>query len=288
MAKILTESEIQEIVAAGKIIENGSDESVEGIKYDFHMGTQILLAGARQLDTEKLSEAERAELALEPGEMAFALSQERLNLPNDIKVELSHKRKLSHCGILVGGGFCVDPLYKGWLVLLLYNFSSTRFPLRPGNKIIAGMFYRLDANEISKVRKKPDSIDAFPDEVVTLMREYSPFSPKQFDNAIDMLERRFSKLEETIREGERWRNEFRDGLKALENNIAKLTNGLQMEQELRKSADDDLKSRQESVEEKLDEIKTSVTISKKYWAILATVGAAAVAAIIYFLLDRFF
>lgn len=288
MAKILTESEIQEIVAAGEIIENGLDESVEGIKYDFHLGTQILLAGARQLDTEKLSEAERAELALEPGEMAFALSEERLNLPNNIKVELSHKRKLSHCGILVGGGFCVDPLYKGWLVFLIYNFSSTRFPLRPGNKIIAGMFYRLDANEISKVRKEPYPIEAFPDEVVALMREYSPFSPKQFDNAIDMLERRFSKLEETIREGERWRNEFRDGLKALENNIAKLTNGLQMEQELRKSADDDLKSRQESVEEKLDEIKTSVTISKKYWAILATVGAAAVAAIIYFLLDRFF
>ncbi len=288
MAKILTESEIQEIVAAGEIIENGLDESVEGIKYDFHLGTQILLAGARQLDTEKLSEAERSELALEPGEMAFALSEERLNLPNNIKVELSHKRKLSHCGILVGGGFCVDPLYKGWLVFLIYNFSSTRFPLRPGNKIIAGMFYRLEANEISKVRKEPDPIEAFPDEVVALMREYSPFSPKQFDNAIDMLERRFSKLEETIREGERWRNEFRDGLKALENNIAKLTNGLQMEQELRKSADDDLKSRQESVEEKLDEIKTSVTISKKYWAILATVGAAAVAAIIYFLLDRFF
>ncbi len=278
MAKILTEPELQEIVAAGEIIENGLDESVEGIKYDFHMGTQILMAGARQLDTEKLSEAERAELALEPGEMAFALSQERLNLPNDIKVELSHKRKLSHCGILIGGGFCVDPLYKGWLVLLLYNFSSTRFPLRPGNKIIAGMFYRLEANEVSEVRKEPDPINAFPDEVVALMREYSPFSPEQFDETIEGLKKRFSKLEETIREGERWRNEFREGLRELKESVTELTSDLKMEQQIRKGTDEELERRQESVESTLEKIRAAVTVSKVYWAILGAVALAALTA----------
>jgi len=288
MAKILTESEIQEIVAAGEIIENGLDESVEGIKYDFHLGTQILLAGARQLDTEKLSEAERAELALEPGEMAFALSEERLNLPNNIKVELSHKRKLSHCGILVGGGFCVDPLYKGWLVLLLYNFSSTRFPLRPGNKIVAGMFYRLDANEISKVRKEPDPINAFPDEVVALMREYSPFSPKQFDETIEGLKKRFFKLEEELRESDRWRQEFREGLNELKANVTELTSSLKLEQELRQTADDKLERKQASVEEAVNKIETAVTVSKAYWAILGALGVAVAGALFYFILDRLF
>lgn len=277
MSKILTEPELREFVVEGKIIENGMVKSVEGIKYDFCLGTQVLLAGARQLDSEKLSEAERADLGLEPGEMAFVLSKERLNLPNNMKVELSHKRKLSHCGVLVAGGFCVDPLYEGRLVLLLYNFSSTRFPLIPGKKIIAGIFYRLDADEISEFGK-PQSIEDFPDDIVALMREYSPFSPKQFDVAIESLKQRFSKLEETIREGERWRNEFREGLRELKESITELTSDLKMEQQIRKGADEELERRQESVEGTLEKIRAAVTVSKAYWAILGAVALAALTA----------
>ena len=42
MAKILTEPELRELVDEGKIIENGMVKSVEGIKYDFCLGTQVL------------------------------------------------------------------------------------------------------------------------------------------------------------------------------------------------------------------------------------------------------
>ena len=59
---------------------------------------------------------------VEPGEVVFVLTEERLDLPRNMIAVLSQKRKLFNQGIQVLGGFCIDPLYRGKLLVGLYNF----------------------------------------------------------------------------------------------------------------------------------------------------------------------
>ncbi len=291
MAKILTEPELITIISAGEIVEGGIDKSVEGIKYDFRLGTRILRSGAKEINTEKLTETERAELGIEPGEMVFVLSEEKLNLPSDIKVELSNKRKLSHCGILVGGGVCVDPRYTGFIVLLLYNFSSTRFPLRPGDKLIAGIFYKLDKSEVSEVRVEPESIEKFPDDVRALMREYIPFSPNLFNEAIKKFEIRLGSIDERLKERDKWIDDFQAGLNELKVTIGELTSDLKLESSLRQSKDEEIETKQtkvdenlSKVDEKLFDIKSTVKFLK--WAIITLIGTIVIVYVINFLLTK--
>src|SRR6266513_3507666 len=147
MATMVTGEELREAVKRQTFIKDGDPESVEGVKYDFHLGSHILMAGGSPIDTDQLSELEKSKHHNGPGEVVFALTKEEMKLPPDMFAQLSPKRKISHAGVLTIGGFCVDPGYEGYLLLGLYNFSSTPFRLIPGKKVIAATFHRLDAAE---------------------------------------------------------------------------------------------------------------------------------------------
>ena len=43
MATILSEDDLRKIVVDAQYIENGTEENVEGIKYDFTLGNQFLI-----------------------------------------------------------------------------------------------------------------------------------------------------------------------------------------------------------------------------------------------------
>ena len=126
MAKTITGEQLRAAVDAQSFIKGGDRSSAEGVKYDFRIGTRVLKASVGQ-PIEMLSIPEQDRF-VEPGEVVFVLTEERLDLPRNMIAILSQKRKLSHQGIQVLGGFCVDPLYRGRLLVGLYNFSSRRFP----------------------------------------------------------------------------------------------------------------------------------------------------------------
>src|SRR2546429_8482274 len=130
MPRAITGEELGKAVQDRTFIKGGSLQCVEGMKYDFRLGSRVLKSSlGAPIDLKHLTETERGKIAVEPGEVVFVLTEERLELPNDMKAELSPKRKLSHEGILVLGGFSIDPRYSGKLLIGLYNFSSTPFPL---------------------------------------------------------------------------------------------------------------------------------------------------------------
>src|SRR2546423_648965 len=177
MPRTITCEELASAVKEQTFIKNGKYDCAEGVKYDFRMGGRILKANYGQaVDINSLPETERANMFVEPGEVVFVLTEEILELPKNVMALLSPKRKLSHQGILVLGGFCVDPLYKGRLLVGLYNFSSTRFPLRPGKKLIAAVFYELQENETDGFKAPESEITDFPDELVTLIQGYKPIA----------------------------------------------------------------------------------------------------------------
>jgi hypothetical protein len=105
---------------------------------------------------------------------------------------LSPKRKMTEAGIMTMGGFAIDPGYHGNLVFCLYNYSSKDFPLRPGKKLVAAVFYRLTEEEVDTERTPPPPpIDDFPETLITMVKEFSPIG-------IDAVRGAVAQLQETV------------------------------------------------------------------------------------------
>src|SRR5687767_2307082 len=108
MARMITGDALAAAVRDKTFIKRGDLSGVEGVKYDFHLSSDILKAKfTNPIDAGKLSEADRGNLAIESGEVVFVLTEEELDLPMNIVAQLSPKRKLSHGGVLTLGGFCI-------------------------------------------------------------------------------------------------------------------------------------------------------------------------------------
>jgi dUTPase len=188
MPTMITGAKLREAVVDSTFIHGGDPACAEGVKYDFRMSSKILKASfGRPVDANQLSASERATLFIEPGEMVFILTEERLTLPPNMFAELSPKRKLSHAGVLAIGGFCVDPRYPGRLLIGLFNLSSTRFPLLPGKKVIAATFYELNGDELSDFPMPESVVDDFPDELVVVMQKYSPLAVQSVQETVEKL-----------------------------------------------------------------------------------------------------
>lgn len=86
MSKIVTASELKEAIEKKSFMTDGSLDCAEGIKYDFRLGSRFLKAYfGRPIDFEDISSAEEIKKAVvDPGEVVFVLSRERVTLPNDI------------------------------------------------------------------------------------------------------------------------------------------------------------------------------------------------------------
>lgn len=206
MAEILSEDELVKIVTNPQCMENGTEENVEGIKYDFKFGERFLKAHfSVPRNYNELSGEELKYASVEPGEVVFVLSKEKLKLPNNIYIQLSPKRSLAHDGIELLGGLTVDPSYEGYLVFGLYNVSGTPFKLIPGIKLVGANFSRLNESEIpSQSGKKPNAIYDFPERLKQLIGKYKPVNPQTISEELKKLQYAFNdsqdKLNSNIRE----------------------------------------------------------------------------------------
>lgn len=261
MAKVVTEAALKRAVGEQTFIKGGLATCAEGLKYDFRLGTRILKASLGQpVDLSSLPEVERGAMGVDPGEVLFVLTEERLELPRNIMAQLSPKRKLSHEGILVLGGLCVDPLYCGRLLVGLYNFSSSRFPLRPGKKLIAAVFYELGEDEISELQPVEANIEDFPDELVRLIQNYRPVVLQTLQESLVATQRQLDALRTEITSGREWQKQFQTSLDRHDGQIDKLLRGLEDEKENRKEAE-------RTFRQELGAIQT------RTWRLAAQVGA---------------
>ncbi len=256
MATMVTGAELREAVQMQTFIQGGEPTCAEGVKYDFRLSPKILKAKFNApIDAGRLTEVERADLLVEPGEVVFVLTEERLALPKNMLAQLSPKRKLSHAGILTLGGFCVDPGYAGRLLLGLFNFSSTPFPLMPGKKLIAATFFRLEGPEAGNFSAPAEALDDFPDELVHVMQKYHPVAVHSVADAVQKLQGELVALRTEIRSHEDWYQRFKESLEANNEQIGKLTKDLGDEKEVRKSGQDELTSAVQSIEKTLSYLK---------------------------------
>jgi deoxycytidine triphosphate deaminase len=240
-------TKLRDAVAAGTFIQSGDVASVEGVKYDFHMGNRILKASYTQpVNVDRLSEADQSNLCVDPGEVVFVLTKETLNLPKNMMAVLSPKRTLAHAGIMVLGGLMVDPNYSGVLWVGLYNFSSNSYPIRPGRKLIAAMFYELEGDEIQDF-PTPDGEADFPDALIDLIKHYRPIELKGIQDELRETQRQLLQLRDDVQKDEGWRSDFKIALDAHNSQIEKILMGLETEKENRVESD-------KRIETKLDNL----------------------------------
>lgn len=228
MLNILSNDELNGAINTHQIIENGSTKNCEGIKYDFRLGEKILKASfKRPVIYSELTMAEQALCEIAPGEVVFVMTEEKLCLPNNIFCQLSNKRKIGHGGIIVLGGLMIDPGYCGRLIFGLYNVSSSPYQLKPGRKLIAGVFYKTDTPNVSF--PVPEAMEDFPDDLVDSMVKYEPFSPTNANTQLDLLKKQIDSLESRFEQDNEWKTTFKKGLDDVSDKLDKIADKLDTE-----------------------------------------------------------
>ena len=280
MATLLTGERLKNATSQGGFIKGGIASSVEGAKYDFRMSPIVLKAQHGQpTNLNNLTEQQRLATKVEPGEVVFVRTIEELNLPNNVISILSMKRKLSHNGIIILGGFCIDPLYKGPLWFGLYNFSSTPFPLQAEKKLIAALFYELSDEEMTDF-PTPESVggEDFPDELISLIRNYRPIELSSLSDAMKDLQNQLTTLAGEVREDRDWRRDFKDSLEAHNNQLGRLIEGLQEEKDARTREDERIRREFDEMERKISGFWTTLFSSLRItWVVVAMVLGAVLA-----------
>lgn len=201
MANTLTGNKIKSLVEEGKVIEDGSLNNCGSLKYDFTLSDEILKSDFKSpVHLSDLSIHERREATIQPGEVVYVLTKEKVNIPTDMYMSLSANRSMSEYGVLTLGGFAVDPGYSGKLMFGLYNYSSTPYPLIPGTKLIGGVFYQLDPNETVSIENHevPTPIDEFPARLVSIISKYSPIGMSSLEESIDVISNQIIALKKEL------------------------------------------------------------------------------------------
>ena len=301
MAETITGTRLRELVIDGKVIENGTPDHCGSLKYDFTLSDEILKSDfSTPVSMANLSIEERRAALIQPGEVVYVLTKERVNLPADMYMSLSANRGMSEFGVLTLGGFAVDPGYSGRLMFGLYNYSSTPFTLIPGSKLIGGVFYSLNENERidPNTIEKPKSIDEFPARLINIISKYSPTGMNSLEEAIKAISKQvealksdFNKskddlfsLRQLVQEAQAQVTHTNKSVKELSDNVLKLTesvtnlktevselkDGLKDEVQLRKGVKDELDKQIELVSKKVD--KKLIFIKGAVWTLSALVA----------------
>jgi dUTPase len=287
--EILTENELISAVENGTFIKDGKRESCEGIKYDFILSRMVLTAESGR--PQNIDHSSKENSVIKPGEIAFVMTEESLELPNDMYCQLSTKRKLSLHGIVILGGLIIDPNYKGKLIFGLYNLSSSNYPLLPGRKLVAGVFYKVK----NKSDKIPETIDNFPDDLIRAVVDTKPNSVSainatigNMNSAINELRAEMQEIRKNLdRDGE-WKTDFQNKLTYITDLVVKMGEKLDIEIDTRKTENLELKN--EQLELKKVIIPLSKT-EKQFQFFKGTVFTIIIGIIIYILskvIDKFF
>jgi deoxycytidine triphosphate deaminase len=218
MHSVITEDKLKNAVENNTFIKKGNLHSCEGIKYDFTLSDYVI---SRELGRPiHLKEQKNIKATIAPGEIAFVMSEEELELPNTVFCQLSPKRKLSLDGIIILGGLIVDPQYKGKLIFGLYNASSAEYPILYGKKLIAGVFFEADAR--LEGHSLPVPIEDFPNELVQMVARYTPNSSKELQKELGELKDDIRDLKNRLATDETWKDTFKSGLDSLQRNVDEL------------------------------------------------------------------
>lgn len=215
-SSILNSAEICRLVEDEGMIEDFNLNSFDGLgSYDFRAGETVYVMGeTKGKDPEPIHLEKTDSLSLQPGHAYAIASKEKLNLPENIQVQLSLRFRLAAKKLLYPGGF-VDPGYADRLLFVVYNLSSTDYTIQYGDPLVRGEFRRIngfednttlvyneDTREISELITKEEGFEDGPLELLpespSRSQEYRDLEMMNHD--LDEAEQKLTDLNQILNE----------------------------------------------------------------------------------------
>jgi dCTP deaminase len=112
--------------------------------YLLSVGDEIYVSDPEAKKTIQKLTDRKPNFAIEPGQFAFLLTEETVNIPFDVIGFISIRAKIKFLGLVNISGFHVDPGYSGKLIFAVFNAGPTRIHLKKGDKIFPIWLADLD------------------------------------------------------------------------------------------------------------------------------------------------
>lgn len=100
-----------------------------------------------------------------PGQFAFLLTEEKIEVPNDALAFISIKAKIKWRGLINVSGFHVDPGFRGRLIFSVYNAGPVTVHLRQGQPMFLIWYATLD-KPTALARNQPVQ-ESFPPDLIS-------------------------------------------------------------------------------------------------------------------------
>lgn len=139
--------ELSRINTTEPLISGFKEDKVKEASYTLTVGSEAFITSSPQT---KLDEVKKLDISdgfcyIPPGQFAYLITEEKVNIPKDCLAFISMKFTIKAEGLINVSGFHVDPGYSGKLVFAVYNAGVKRIPIRKGMDIFLIWFSSLES-----------------------------------------------------------------------------------------------------------------------------------------------
>jgi len=138
----------------GQLIEPFDAQRIDCAAYTLSIGEEIYVSPSEATaDKDKVTITKLARdesFTIPPGQFAFLLTEEVVQVPSDAIAFISIRAKCKFRGLVNVSGFHVDPGYRGQLTFSVFNAGPTTIHLKRGQSVFLIWYASLDCETAYK------------------------------------------------------------------------------------------------------------------------------------------
>lgn len=157
---ILSDTEILARMSDDTLILDGSPDLAKECSYSFRPGKAF--PSSKNEEAIDFTSSPESHLPIEPGQMVWIRTRERVKMPPDLAGFWWQTNTLSRRGLMLVNMSMVEPIYEGDLACLFVNFGDQIIDISSERPIAKMVFFKIDGNvahpfESNQTRSKYDS-----------------------------------------------------------------------------------------------------------------------------------
>ena len=145
-----------------------SEDRIDCNAYTMRLGEEIYVSPSRKkaVGGAKVKLEPGSGQAIPPGQFAFLLTEEYVEIPQDAMAFISMRSTQKFQGLVNVSGFHVDPGYRGHLVFAVFNASANYIHLHRGDSCFLMWFANLDEKSAPPYTKTQEGFVDIPSKLV--------------------------------------------------------------------------------------------------------------------------